>query len=654
MAYGYGKESYGKSPYGSPLKSRLEFAFSKSRIKPKIQFIFQGSDKTSYLEDITSITRSGDQVVAGVMTARVDNTDLSWNILKDNKSVYLKRETSKQVIVRLGYGFTEGVRFLGTDGQLRIPYNSDYDTLDFTLEFFLKVSVWDGGIIRGIVYQEDSGGGSLWSLDYYFGVSPQLIWEVPYYYWIDGIQYFSSLSLSFDCPPANNWHLIQLQVYKAAGAPPDGQKIAADAYVDGVSQGSAEDNIGTHLTKTRKTSALPIFFGKNTLGFHSQFSIDGIKMSSVRKFSGKHAYELKEPIDDLDTIGLWNLNDSGLTAVDDSAAANDGTLSGSFLNIHNDELEGNELLYPITLFTGFLENVRYDDKLVSLGLRDRLSYPLLEKAGSDAEPIGTAELFSPLPISYNPADIVWQLLSKYGASSLTDFSNPDIDYSAWKQWQTNLKSLAYQLEVYLKGETVGNVLQKIAEMTHSAIYADGEGKIICNLWLNESQFTPIRNYDLSNFFDEPELEFSKDDAKTKIVTGYGYNPALSIWQGTASRGGISPSYGEQTESYLDTLVWHKTLASADGFSQRKLDQIQEPQENIKLNSEFALYFLKIGDGIRVSDSGYSWVNQGMKIDSFNFAPVQGTVEIDSHLVSLFNWFILDDRVYGILDQNYLA
>ena len=133
-----------------------------------------------------------------------------------------------------------------------------------------------------------------------------------------------------------------------------------------------------------------------------------------------------------------------------------------------------DIAESLPIFTGYIEAIDMGLKSVRLRIRDRLSVCLEKTIGSGESPI----LYDPA-IS-DVSEIVWDLLTTYAKlDSTASTANVDIDYTSFLLWQTDMNTggNAYSLRAYLSGPTVGSILNRMADLTNSIFWVNGEGRI---------------------------------------------------------------------------------------------------------------------------------------------------------------------------------
>ena len=128
---------------------------------------------------------------------------------------------------------------------------------------------------------------------------------------------------------------------------------------------------------------------------------------------------------------------------------------------------GDEL---ITLYTGNLGDVKYSKSKCQVKLKDTL-FDLRNKNISDTQ---TPTDFT----TVIPSDIAWTLCTCYGElSTVQSTSNININYSSFLIWAGQFSADSITMTAHYKGEKVIDAISRLAKMTDSAIWTDGDGKI---------------------------------------------------------------------------------------------------------------------------------------------------------------------------------
>lgn len=183
----------------------------------------------------------------------------------------------------------------------------------------------------------------------------------------------------------------------------------------------------------------------------------------------------------------------------------------------------------ITLFKGRLETARFNADNVELSFKDWFYYFDMLKIGTEQSPVN---LFS---TEWNPADLVWQLLTVYGGlDSTASTLNTDIDYTSWLAWKSYMNTVQYKLKAQLIGQSLSETLSAIGKLTTSAIYTEGDGKIRCVFWIGQDTIN-IYSYGESKKTDIVVIDIDRTDVANKYVVFYDYTPEIQE-TGTASSG----------------------------------------------------------------------------------------------------------------------
>lgn len=307
-----------------------------------------------------------------------------------------------------------------------------------------------------------------------------------------------------------------------------------------------------------------------------------------------------------------------------------------------------------TLFTGYGDDVKFRGTIAELKLRDNMALMLEKEVGSDESPV---DYYSS---AYNPADLVWDLLTTHGGlDNTTSSSNTDIDYDQWSNWKSDCDVLQYSLKAKLTGETIGEVLQKIAHLTQSYIYVNGEGKFVFYRFLptlETAYYTITSSKYLLN--PKPEIEVDFTDLVNDLTCYYGYDPSTGNWSGSVSASDSSSqtAFGTKSDVIEDTDVWHATSASAQEYCNRRIEVYANPLELLTFTMPLMGADRELGERIKVTmtmPGNYSSIDFEIWRLKHNTL-TDGTSEITVRNASgdILTPFRLDDEIYALLDQDY--
>jgi hypothetical protein len=304
----------------------------------------------------------------------------------------------------------------------------------------------------------------------------------------------------------------------------------------------------------------------------------------------------------------------------------------------------------IPFFTGSVEDIAFDDASVSLKVRDKMAALLDIRLGSGQEPVGFYDT------EYNPADLVWAILTEYGYLDDTESSdNVDIDYDSWAAWWTDCDTLDYAVKARFTGQTIKNALLSIKDMTVSYIWISGEGRLKFKRpippYLAEVglAFTPATCKNIDTSID-------KDNLCNEVFCYYGYDPDTDIWEDNyyiddpASQEG----YGVVSQIFEDKTVWHVNEASAKGFADRFIEINRDPVETIDATIMAMGYLAEVGDINTVSEDLKEYSEVPGRVLKISYDLKNGTVKVVMQNIGneQLAAFYLDDAYYGLLDQSY--
>ena len=89
----------------------------------------------------------------------------------------------------------------------------------------------------------------------------------------------------------------------------------------------------------------------------------------------------------------------------------------------------------LDILTGWADDPEFLEALVNLPIRDKFAGLLEKELGSKEAPLNYYS------ISYNPADLTWDILTTQGGRDPTaSTANTDIDYTSWSTWKANCTS----------------------------------------------------------------------------------------------------------------------------------------------------------------------------------------------------------------------
>jgi hypothetical protein len=114
-------------------------------------------------------------------------------------------------------------------------------------------------------------------------------------------------------------------------------------------------------------------------------------------------------------------------------------------------------------------------------------------------------------------------------------------------------------------------------------------------------------------------------------------------------------YGTLERIYDGTIIWYYRSPSAIEFAERMLIDTKDPIQYAEIECGLLAYRQQLWDALKLTESFYSWVDQGFRIEELSFNTNEGTVRINGRLTTLYPFLILDDATFGKIDStNVLA
>ncbi len=238
------------------------------------------------------------------------------------------------------------------------------------------------------------------------------------------------------------------------------------------------------------------------------------------------------------------------------------------------------------------------------------------------------------------SQLVWHILTYFGKLSYTGSSiNPDIDYDSWVDWATHVDNggyALYDIGVVANGESCADVLMKIAQLTESAFYVGGDGKI---------KFQIVRTPGAWREYTDEVLKVDWSVAMeyrvNAISCAWGYRPDSDNWlsdvngiaYGDSNVGPANAPYTYTSETERDRSVFHNTSGSADLYIAAKLVRCAAPPREFRITTQSLGFVEDVRTDIALQnlyDSPYDDI--GIQINEIAFMP-------DSWTVAMTGWFI---------------
>ncbi len=294
-------------------------------------------------------------------------------------------------------------------------------------------------------------------------------------------------------------------------------------------------------------------------------------------------------------------------------------------------ISGDEL---VTIFSGFLKKVSYRGEACTLSFKDKF-WELSERKIADSDD----------PTSFSnvtPSEIAWTLCTCYGRlSNVQNTSNPDLDYASFQDWTRIFSRDSVLCTARYEGEKVTEALISIAQMTDSAIWTEGDGKIKFERF--ESASTNDKTLTEDHII---ELETNLEDARL-INKQYVYGNydiiddwwLLKIFDISSSS---VDSYSLREDVIKDKTIWYVNTGSAMNIAQRRVFLSKDIPKRFNLETSLVGMYQQISDTIRIKDdflgitSSDSW-----RIMEYSLNMDNGSVKYEIDGAYIMNAFVLD-------------
>lgn len=115
------------------------------------------------------------------------------------------------------------------------------------------------------------------------------------------------------------------------------------------------------------------------------------------------------------------------------------------------------------------------------------------------------------------------------------------------------------------------------------------------------------------------------------------------------------NYGTKKEIIDSKNIWFYDSASAQGYGERAVVAKKDPIQYVSFTSGLHAYRQQLWDGLYLTETFYSWTNQGFRIENLSFDVNNENVEIQGRLVTMYHYLVLDHSEFGKMDSvNVLA
>ena len=280
-----------------------------------------------------------------------------------------------------------------------------------------------------------------------------------------------------------------------------------------------------------------------------------------------------------------------------------------------------KLKEELPLFSGYAieASYNYDEKSVNINFRDRISLALERRLeyvdGGVVYPlwVNFYNIHGVKQGAYTVSEIVWIILTHLPVSPYTAFcglddttspGNVDIDYASFTEWVADVDAV-YDIGVIAEGQTCGDILMKIAQMTESVFWVGGEGKVKFMTGRTAGTW-PLYKEELLTF---PEMRVAMEDRINSITCKWQYIPDNDIWlSDTSGTSTISSAVGPTNAPYTytsdiidDRTVFHNTKASADAYMTARLIRTAAPPRYFNITTQLLGFSEDVRSDIALQD-----------------------------------------------------
>jgi hypothetical protein len=292
---------------------------------------------------------------------------------------------------------------------------------------------------------------------------------------------------------------------------------------------------------------------------------------------------------------------------------------------------GDEL---VTVYAGTLEKVTYSDNKCTLKVRDKFHDLSLRKVGDSDNPVTVN--------SSIPSEIAWTLCTCYGQlSNVRSTSNPDIDYGEFLAWAGVFSADSIHMSARYEGRMVSDAVSRLARMTDSAIYVEGNGKITFERFESPNSLDATLVYQ-----DTTKFNIDVDTLRliNKQHVSLLYSETSDYWQGNVySVDSVSVnSFGLHEDLLQDDSIWYVSSTDATVMASRKTKLLSQPPRRFDAQTGLRLINQQLGETLRLVNSFYAVdSSQGWRMAEYQIDMDNGLCEYIMDEAGVMNAFFLD-------------
>jgi len=251
--------------------------------------------------------------------------------------------------------------------------------------------------------------------------------------------------------------------------------------------------------------------------------------------------------------------------------------------------------------------------------------------------------------NYNPADMIWWLCTSYGGlSDIESTSNPNVDWSAFEEFKTDMTDNNIVMQGYVKDQKASECIKRIALQLNTDIFVDETNKLTFKRFtLAETNVTSLSGENVITC----NIEVDEEDMINRQYINAGYDitsGSFGIVVEDSSESSIN-SYGLAEQIHKDETFWHVDSSSALSYAQRQIRLKGEPYTKIDIETTLVPITRTIGETIYVNnplfevEGGYRMLEKVIELES-------GKMQVIGDRTTFADVFTLD---YSSLDSVYV-
>ncbi len=249
--------------------------------------------------------------------------------------------------------------------------------------------------------------------------------------------------------------------------------------------------------------------------------------------------------------------------------------------------------------------------------------------------------------NYTVQDMAWYICTSYGGlSAITSTSNPDIDYASFGSWSSVFSADSTKMQASFSGQKPVELLQKISNLTQSAIGIENNKVKFARFNLTSSA-TSV--FDESSVIDTL-VTLDMTGLINKMSVGALYNVSSQSYGITVTAIDTPSvnSYGIHQDNSMETNIWLVDSVSANNLVQRTLFSGKTILPSFQMTTPLQAIASTIGDILLYSDAQLGISSQAYRCMAEDLDLDGGTKTYYMNQTMLANVFRLD---YSSLDSS---